>query len=314
MHDTARVCVTVSSDISVTPMQDIFAGFTWAVAPDYEWQDWLDSEGQPLEVPRTGAASLASDDALERAWKKWGQTGIGPILAKKIQGAADERHYQPLKTPVFQEFADLEFADREAIRAFARKYGILGLPQLRQGPVVVTSSGQRVRHDAYGESLLGWAVEVARMREGLALVSNHDSFEKKRRLKGLMDHHLQDVRGHISFDQSGKPKITIEPFTLISAMWLQLASTLTGAKRFEACKFCGRLFEISTDRTTGSRRHRVFCGDPCKTNDYRRRRRTALQLAKEGISLAQIASRLETSQNTVRSWVVSGAKQNKGKK
>lgn len=314
MHDNARTCVTVSGDISVTRMQDIFADFTWAVAPDYEWQDWLGNDGQRLEVPRTGAASLASDEALERAWKKWGRSGIGPILAKKIQSAADERHYYPLKTPVFQEFAGLEIEDREAIRGFARKYGLLGLAPVRQGPVIVTPEGERVRHHAYGESLLGWAVEIARIREGLALVSNHDSFEKKRRLKGLMDHHLQDIRGHLSFDAGGAPKFAIEPFTLIAAMWLQLASTLTGAKRFEGCKVCGRLFEISTDPSTGSRRHRVFCSDVCKTNDYRRRRRAALQLAGEGLSLAEIAARTETSQNSVRSWVSSRAKQDKGKK
>src|SRR5262249_14267756 len=89
---------------------------------------------------------------------------------------------------------------------------------------------------------------------------------------------------------------------LLAAMWLQLGLAVVGGKRFLACKFCRRLFEISTD-PTGFRNHREFCSGTCKTKDYRRRKQTALQLVAKRISITEIAKRTETASTTVRTWV-----------
>ena len=96
-------------------------------------------------------------------------------------------------------------------------------------------------------------------------------------------------------------------------MWLQLALALTGDKRFVACKYCRRLFEISTDQT-GSRSDRAFCTIACKTKDYRRRKRTAVELATSGVSAANIAARIETNKATIEKWLSEFRWREKGKK
>jgi len=117
----------------------------------------------------------------------------------------------------------------------------------------------------------------------------------------------------MSFDTTGDPRLTIEPSTLIAAMWLQLALDVTGGKRFVACKFCRRVLEISTG-PTGFRSHREFCTVACKTKDYRRRKRTAMQLAEGGASLTAIADRIDTNKATIKKWLAaSRTRGNRGK-
>jgi len=61
---------------------------------------------------------------------------------------------------------------------------------------------------------------------------------------------------------------------------MQLALAITEDKRLVACKCCDRMFEISTEQTE-FRRHREFCSESCKTTDYRKRKRIALDLAEQ---------------------------------
>jgi hypothetical protein len=118
----------------------------------------------------------------------------------------------------------------------------------------------------------------------------------------LFDRNLQHVQGRLAFDKAGEPKLTLEPLTLISAMWLQLALAITGEKRFVACKFCRRMFEISTEQS-GFRSHREFCSDSCKTKDYRKRKRSALRLSEGGKLPAEISEKTGTDTATVKTWL-----------
>jgi hypothetical protein len=288
-------------------MHDAFLDFEWSVAPRYDWQDWLDADGAPQTVPdedlaRLGSASIAE---LASAESEREQKSVGPVLAPILKDAGEVRRYRPMQrqhAALFREFAALDYKDRAAILAFAAKYGSLGLPRQHQTLVVRDRFGSRHHHSATGESHLGWALEICRMREGLKLAEHHATFERKRELKGLVDRHLQNVRGRLSFDRNGEPRLAIEPVTLVATMWLQLALALTGGKRFATCKFCRRIFEISTAET-GFRSHREFCTDSCKTQDYRRRKRTAIQLAARGVSIRSISDRVTTNKATVKRWV-----------
>jgi transposase-like protein len=85
-------------------------------------------------------------------------------------------------------------------------------------------------------------------------------------------------------------------------MWLQFGLAVTGDKRFVACKFCHRVFEISTE-PSGFRSHREFCSGSCKTLDYRKRARSALQLAAEGKTPDRIAAAIDTDVATVNRWI-----------
>jgi len=219
---------------------------------------------------------------------------------------------------LFRTFADLDFRDRGAILAFASTYGLLGTERQEQGPL----SSELGHHYALGESHLTWAHEICLMRDALALTQHRPEAERARideryrhhgldparhhkenarRLDWLFNVHLRLVQPRISFQPGLPARLSYTPLTLLAAMWLQLSLAITDDKEFQACKFCRGLFEISTAQT-GFRRHREFCSDSCKTKDYRKRKRTALRLLREGRLVATVAKELETDPATIRRW------------
>jgi hypothetical protein len=293
-------------------MTDAFADFRWPVY-EYEWQDWLDESGRLLLVPSKGLASSESASGLELLWNRAqkSEKKYGPVLCPIVKDALQAPSYRPMDrnhAALFREFADLDYQNTDSILKFAHRYGTLGLVAQNQSikvPVPSTPRGGFRWHHAFGEPYLQWAIEICFMREGLRYSERKPrNMEEWKRLKWLFDRNLQHVQGRLGFTPTKEPRVLLEPLTLISAMWLQLALAITGEKEFVACKFCRRLFEISTEQT-GYRRHREFCSVSCKTKDYRKRKRTALRLAKSGDRVRDIATKTSTDTSTVRSWLAS---------
>jgi hypothetical protein len=73
---------------------------------------------------------------------------------------------------------------------------------------------------------------------------------------------------------TGQQVMQIVPNTLISALWLQFARGIAGNLEQRVCKECGTWFEVSS-RDDGRSARRLFCSDPCKSRDYRRRTQLA---------------------------------------
>ena len=304
-------------------MQETFLDFEWHVSPAYHWQEWLDARGKPVVVPDHGLISLESPDGVELAWQQLhdeeGKTGpvLGPIL-----DSGAPRLYRPMQrehAALFQTFAALDFQDKEAILGFASVYGLLDSDLQEQGPL----SYEFGHHYAVGESHLTWAHEICLMREAMRLTRSRSEEEEaeidlrykqyqldperrrtedRKRLEWLFNFHLQHVQARTTFEKVLRPKLSFAPLTLLAAMWLQLALALADGKQFLACKFCGRLFEVSTS-PTGFRTHREFCTGSCKTKDYRRRKREALRLAGEKKPVHEIAKQTNTKTATIRKWL-----------
>lgn len=309
-------------------MRPAFSDFEWPVAPAYRWQDWLDGEGQPVtpssrllaQLERDVAAApsrferIKSTDDGARLAREYARIGAqraelsvkgGPVLMPV--DPANSNRYRPMgreHAALFRVFADIDYRDPKAILAFASRHGDLGLVHDRRTAPVRNVAGRLLRwQTSNGESHLAWAIEICYMREALRL-SGTRSVDGLRRLKWLSDRHLPYVRAGLTFTPAQRPELAIEPLALISALWLQFALAITGDKAFSECKFCKKVFEISTEQT-GFRRHREFCTASCKTMDYRRRKRTALGLAESGEELRSIATKTDTAVDTVRGWLAS---------
>jgi hypothetical protein len=113
----------------------------------------------------------------------------------------------------------------------------------------------------------------------------------------------RSVSPQVRYDiENGKHDILLVPQSLLSAMWLQFAQAVAGGLKYRACKECGKWFELSTD-DTGFRVSRVFCSDPCKSKDYRKRKEQAQRLKAEGKTVSSIAKELGTDPETVKKWV-----------
>jgi hypothetical protein len=297
-------------------MNEAFLDFEWAVAPRYEWLDWVDSSGKPLRIPDDGLRGLDSVDAVELTWNHAQDAGeeYGPVLHPVISKGEQARLYHPMQrehSALFREFADLDQSNTTEIVGFASKYGLLAVPTQNQTIRYRGKDGELHDHHALGEPHIRWALEICFMREALRLADRKRSIGATRRLKWLFDRNLQHVQGRLAFTPAGEPRLALEPLTLIAAMWLQVALAVTGDKRFVACKFCRRLFEISTEQT-GFRSHREFCSDSCKTKDYRKRKRTALRLAASGSRLREISEKTGTETATVRAWLATAKRDSRG--
>jgi nucleotide-binding universal stress UspA family protein len=293
-------------------MNPAFSDFEWTVAQSYEWRDWLDKDGKPVVVPLEGTESLESSRAVELAWERSQDEAKtrGPLLHFEIDPAEGPRRYRPLQrqdSALFRQFAGLNYRDPEALLAFARQYGALGVPTRHQSVRVRDPQGVAHLHHAYGEPFLTWALEICYMREALRLLDRTKSLVASRRLKWLFDRQLQWVQPRLGFTPTREPVVIFEPLSLISAMWLQFGLGLTRDKQFVACKFCKKVLEISPE---AYRSHRLFCSGRCKTLDYRKRKRTGLRLAAQGATASDIASKTNTPLKTARAWVASAKQAN----
>jgi hypothetical protein len=74
---------------------------------------------------------------------------------------------------------------------------------------------------------------------------------------------LTSVAAIIVPGSSGKrPKLSLEPKTLLDAMYLQLGLFLSTDGSLQSCKQCGKWFERGT--TKARRSIAVFCSEKCK--------------------------------------------------
>jgi hypothetical protein len=75
--------------------------------------------------------------------------------------------------------------------------------------------------------------------------------------------------------ETGEPQLTLAPPDLCSALWLELAHSLTSDALLKRCQHCGELFEAG--RGTGRREDAKFCSPYHQVafNSLRRRKRRA---------------------------------------
>ena len=272
-----------------------FFEFEWPVASDYRWVEWLDANGNPVRLSGFAAHPNTSAALVEEKGEE-----TGPVLMIVEGPHTTIRPMDRDHATLFRRFAKLDATDPDAIVAFARRYGWLGVTP-RNSQVNRRSDGSI--HHAEGEPQQLWVNEVAKMREAMWLCEHPKSARRQaQKLAWLFDHHLQHVQGRMRFAEDGRSQLRIAPMTLLAAMWLQLAMAVAGNKNFVKCKFCDRQIEISTAES-GFRSNRVFCSQSCKTNDYRRRKREAIRHARRGKTVAAIAKLVATEPKTVRGWV-----------
>lgn len=98
----------------------------------------------------------------------------------------------------------------------------------------------------------------------------------------------------------GKVRLENRPRSLLGALWVQFAKALEGEKRFRQCTECDNWFEVSN---SVSRSDKMYCSNACRVRAYQKRKARARVLHDEGLSMVEIAKRLETDPTTVRGWV-----------
>lgn len=281
--------------------------FVWKVSrAGYRWT-----------VDKTGRRVLCAADAATRGWTK---------LSNQLE-------YRPLekRTGLFRELASLN-ASEAAVRSFATMFGLL-----ESGDnVELSSEAATVR--AHGETLTFWKTEIQHLRLAVdlwdayqtgdrnnlvapttKLARNRSRFglrpgfhpddsdvavEAMRAIQEIVD---QNLAGRVNArflaqEASQIPKVTLQPQSLLGAIWLQFAAAVDARKKFASCQHCGAPFEISLAQT-GKRSDARFCSDRCRVGYHRDRIERARGLRSKGMSPSKIARELAAPIETVRGWL-----------
>jgi hypothetical protein len=93
---------------------------------------------------------------------------------------------------------------------------------------------------------------------------------------------------------------TLEPDSLIGAMWIQFALAVSESKKFIACEVCGEYIQVAPGVANSNR---TLCSDACKAKAHRQRRAKALALAAAGMKPRQIAKEVGSKLETVQKWL-----------
>jgi hypothetical protein len=208
------------------------------------------------------------------------------------------RDYKPLiETPgLFRVFSETE-PTPEGFLGFVNRFGplgygrSLGMVDLRQAPA---------------DKLKYYVRESDRMREAVAA---WDRFQQREadaaalgRIKELVNHEtVERVNVYLVDDTlRGGLKTEMIPNSLLAAMWLQFAWSVTGERPVRQCETCGEWFGAAPD---SGRSDKVYCGETCRTKAYRRRKEEARLLHQAGKTAKEIAEALDTKVKTVEGWV-----------
>ena len=95
-------------------------------------------------------------------------------------------------------------------------------------------------------------------------------------------------------------ELRFAPRGLLVALWLQFANAIERDSEFRRCAECGDWFEISP---ATARANKTYCSNACRTKAYRKRKAKAQSLFRDGLSVEEIAERLDANPSSITGWV-----------
>lgn len=157
----------------------------------------------------------------------------------------------------------------DGVVAFANKYGLLGLNDIHRS--VLQDAGYSPNDDA--ELLFNWfgLMDVVK-----GLLKAHDAGKRWKKLSPsrVVNDYLEKhpARPVLRRNKDGGLDLDIEPPSLMSAIWLDVAKEMADMTVRKLCPGCGKRFWL----TSGQRRDTVYCSKACAT-----RRRVAAHRARK---------------------------------
>lgn len=230
------------------------------------------------------------------------------------------RTYSPLelraggtRAPVHEQFAALH--TRGEILAFANRYGLL----TGQGPeseefwrTEIQTMWQAIgiweslRSKKWGQLFVSRAAEN-QMESLLAKKEFQDAGTVKiedlaARLQQILAEKLRSISPRADVNLSTKRfslRYEPEPTSLLDAIWLLFAWSVTGERAFSKCERCGKWLRLSG---SGRRRRQdaQFCNDRCRAAAYSALKTKVRNFRRDGVSLREIAAEHALPFKTVR--------------
>ena len=284
-------------------------GHSWVTgtAVDYdgtscESRRWL-TDGLPPEAPKTSFAEIEpfsidsalflnfcladqSEESIKDFADKYGSLGESVKRLIKVHEPNDPS--LDCKEVIGESFEDWTRETENLEFAVQLCYGILEKHRKKDVgvamffPINRTDSEQGQRYTLRKAEITDVDAALAELDE---LISSH------------LECFLTMQEGH--FDEENWLSLAFQTHSLLSGLWLQFAIAVSERKVFHQCKQCLRWFEIEP----GQRTSRVFCSGSCKYKAYQERQETAVRLRSEGMTIEDIATKVNSNPWTVERWV-----------
>jgi hypothetical protein len=170
--------------------------------------------------------------------------------------------YRPLETEMSNlhlRFAELDYSP-EAFASFATAWGLLQTP---------AAEGAKERVD-------GWRREVQKMKGSISMFSLKAAESGGiLRAGGAFGVRFKATKIDVvllSGEGGARPTMVLQPPDLLSAIYLQLATAITGGNSIRACAECNRWFHAGIgDRVRRS--VAIFCSPECKNRHHYKQRK-----------------------------------------
>jgi hypothetical protein len=198
-------------------------------------------------------------------WTRGGHYECGPAPTDKTVQVIRQRDkrretYRPLETELSNlhlRFAELG-SSPDAYVNFASAWGLLKTPAA-EGAM---------------ETVDNWGREVGKM-EGLISVlapKNPQPGGILRSGPGIRFRATQIDVAVLSVEAGSRPTMILEPPTLLSAIYLQLANAVAGGNSIRVCAECSRWFHTGIGQKV-RRRVAIFCSEECKNRHHYKHRK-----------------------------------------
>lgn len=159
------------------------------------------------------------------------------------------------------------------------------------------------------ETFDGWKTIHGELRRLTAIWSglpnSTDPAADEAELVREINQHLGDgVRIGLCLHPTLGTTLELQPKNLATAIWLRFAEAIAFKRHFQPCKRCNRWMHILHD--SSGRSTRRYCSDTCRLGSYRTRQADAVELAKTGAPIEDIAEKIGSNPDTVRRWIEVG--------
>lgn len=262
------------------------------------------------------------EDSMSFVWAvhengyEWQRVGRLHLVARREVGS--QRLYEPNKDfpCLYRTFGELEESE-DVVLEFANRFGSIFY--------------RDIRHAAPYETFVDWKNQIRAMRRTLdiwdrarasepersllielvdaikAQLTTFSCFNSMARLRGgkrgtkVIGEQQPQVLVNLDIaEEANRITLEHEPFSLIHALWMQLAHVVAGQKDHRRCPTCSGWFEVSPDRRRADAR---FCRELCRIAAYKQRVKTAERLYGEGKTIPQIARELGVSKEKAAIWI-----------
>jgi hypothetical protein len=186
------------------------------------------------------------------------------------------------------------FEEQPALFAIAAAIPFGDGPEIRKQIVGFANKWGNLTTDSGGVLISEWNNSLGQVRSIAQFVGHATR---------AIDNHLTFLASNIAVRYSvnrqlGHLKSAMLVEGLFNCLVVQAIEAVVNDAKFTPCKFCGTPISLAD-----SRKGKIFCGDSCRVQEYKRRKKLAIEMRSKGHKLRDISLATTSAIRQVKLWL-----------